>query len=91
MTSELNPHILRYIHMVESDEFAFCREQKQLVVFIRRILEQEDVYTDDAQLEKYLGLAKYFPYEQVFPWEAFCVEGVDYAMEAVMNRYQKGD
>ncbi len=73
MTSELNPHILRYIRMVENDEFAFCREQKQLVVFIRRILEQEDVYTDDAQLEKYLGLAKYFPYEQVFPWEAFCM------------------
>ncbi len=73
MNSKLNPHISRYLEMIENGEHAFCKEQKLLAVLIRRILETEEVYTDDAQLEKYLGLSKYFPYDEVFPWEAFCM------------------
>ena len=70
---KINPHILTYIEMVEHGEYAFCKEQKLLVAFVRRIFETEDVYTDDVQLERYLGLARYFPYERVFPWEEFCL------------------
>jgi phage terminase large subunit-like protein len=73
MTCKINPHILRYIEMAEHGEQAFCKEQKLLAAFVRRVLETEDVYTDDTQLDKYLGLARYFPFEQVFPWEAFCL------------------
>ncbi len=73
MRCKIDPHILRYIEMVERGEHAFCKEQKLLAAFVRRVFETEEVYTDSEQLEKYLTLAKYFPYEQVFPWEAFCL------------------
>jgi len=73
MSCKVNPHILRYIEMVEGDEYLFCVEQKLLVAFVRHAFETEDIYTDDAQLEHYLGLAKYFPYDVVFPWEEFCL------------------
>lgn len=50
-----------------------CKEQKQLAKYIRRCFETEDIYVDSEQLDKYLGLAKYFPYERLFEWEAFCI------------------
>ena len=68
---KINPHILRYIDIVENNEFETCEDQKQLVALVRKVFETEDVYTDDEQIEKYLGLSKYFPYDLVFPWEEF--------------------
>ena len=64
-------HILRYLEMVENGEA--CKDQHQLAAYIRRCFKNEDIYTDSEQLEKYLGLAKYFPYERLFEWEAFCI------------------
>lgn len=73
MISDLNPHILRYIEMVEHNEITACKEQITLAQYVRKCFESEDIYTDNAQLDKYLGLAKYFPYERLFEWEAFCI------------------
>jgi len=73
MTSNINQHILRYMEMVDSGEIEACIDQKQLVSLVRHCFATEDIYTDDAQLEKYLGLTKYFPYERLFEWEAFCI------------------
>lgn len=73
MTCNINKHILRYIEMVERDEIISCQDQHLLVAYIRRCFENEDIYTDDEQLEKYLGLAKYFPFERLFEWESFCI------------------
>ncbi len=73
MSSELNPHILRYMDMVESGEIVSCEDQKLLVQYVFRCFETEDLYTDDEQLEKYLGLARYFPFDRVFEWQAFCI------------------
>lgn len=73
MISDLNPHVLRYIEMVETGEIAACKEQKLLVKYIRRCFETEEIYTDGKQLLKYLSLSKYFPYEKVFEWQAFCI------------------
>lgn len=71
MTSRINPHVLRYLELVEREEFRVCKDQKQLAALVRHAFETEDIYTNDQQLEKYLGLGKYFPYESVFPWEEF--------------------
>ena len=57
--------------MVEGGEIRACEDQKLLCAHVRRCFEAEDLHTDSEQLEKYLGLAKYFPFETVFPWEAF--------------------
>ena len=70
---KINPHILRYIEMVEGGEIRACEEQHLLVEHIRRCFETEDIRTDDEQLEHYLSLARYFPFEVVFPWQSFFV------------------
>lgn len=71
MTTEpLNPHIQEYIELVESGKYRVCEEQLLLVSYIRETFEQESIYVDEEQLEKYLAYQKYFPFE-LFPWEKF--------------------
>lgn len=67
----LNPHIQRYLDMILNGEVRACREQIALCKLVKAAFETEDIYTDDEQLENYLGLAKYFPYERLFEWEEF--------------------
>jgi phage terminase large subunit-like protein len=57
--------------MVENGEA--CNDQKLLAALIRKCFETEDIYTDEEQLNKYLGLSKYFPFDKVFEWEEFCI------------------
>ena len=73
MNYDINEHILNYIERVNSGEAETCNEQKLLVAYICKCFETEDIYTDNEQLEKYLGLARYFPYDQLFEWEKFCI------------------
>ena len=73
MTCKLNPHIERYIEMVESGELVACNGQRLLCSYIRKCFETENIYTDDEQFERYLGLSKYFPFDDVFEWERFCL------------------
>lgn len=68
---KINPYILRYMEMVENEKIRACEEQHLLVAHIQRCFETEDIHTDDDQLEHYLNLARYFPFEVVFPWQAF--------------------
>lgn len=71
--SKINPHVLAYMDLVESGKIKACEDQILLCEYIRKCFDTEDIYTDDIQLDKYLGLAKYFPFEQLFPWEEFCI------------------
>lgn len=73
MNYELNPKILKYIESVEQGKIEACADQHLLVAYVRKCFKTEDIYTDDKQLDKYLGLAKYFPFECLFPWEEFCI------------------
>lgn len=73
MSSNINPYILRYIEMVESGEIETCADQKFLVAYVRKCFSTEAIYTDEEQLEKYLGLSKYFPFDRLFEWEEFCM------------------
>lgn len=60
-----------YIKQVKSSQYRVCKEQIQLVNFIEKVFENEQVYVDSEQGEKYFALQKYFPYE-LFAWEKFC-------------------
>ena len=71
MTSNINPHILRYIEMIERHEVIACEDQILLAAHVRKCFAEEDIYTDGELLEKYLSLLKYFPYERLYEWEAF--------------------
>lgn len=71
MSCNLPPEVLRYIELVEADAPRACPEQHALAALIRRVFETEDIYVDTEQLRKYLGLAKYFSFERLLPWEEF--------------------
>lgn len=60
-----------YINLVKSGKYRVCREQIQLIKFVENVFENEKIYVDEEQLEKYLALQKYFPYT-LFEWEKFC-------------------
>lgn len=60
-----------YIDLVTSGKYRVCREQIQLIKFVENVFENEEIYVDEEQLEKYLALQKYFSYE-LFEWEKFC-------------------
>lgn len=89
MSCEINPHILTYMRQVEEEEIRSCEEQKLLMQLIRRSFETEDVYTDAEQLEHYLSLVRYFPYDRLFPWEEFLIalELCTYWRESGMPRW----
>lgn len=71
MPCNIDPRILQYIERVEAGKPKACPEQIALATHIRRCFETEDIYTDTEQLENYLGLVRYFPFESLYPWEEF--------------------
>lgn len=73
MSCKINPHIQEWIDIVEQRTYAVCEEQELLVSHVKRCFETEDIYTDNTQLEKYISLAGYFPFEQLFPWQKFVI------------------
>ena len=73
MTCNINPHILHWLEMVETGEVEACNDQHLLAAYVRRCFETEDIYTDSELLDNYLKLTKYFNYERLFEWEAFCI------------------
>lgn len=66
----MNPRIQAYIDIVESGEIPMCREQLLLIERVKAAFENEKIHVDDEQLERYMGLQKYFEYK-LLPWEEF--------------------
>lgn len=64
------PELAEYVAIVEGDEIPTCKEQHLLVEYLRRTFEDEEIFYDPEQLEKYLSYQKYFPFD-LFPWEKF--------------------
>lgn len=73
MSCDIPPQVLRYLEIVESGKPKACPEQHALVAYVRRIFAEEDIYVDVDQLEGYLRLSKYFPFQQLFPWQEFLI------------------
>lgn len=71
MNYEIDKRILQYLESVEAGAPRACREQIALAEHVRKCFASDDIYTDTVQLDKYLSLVKYFPYERLFPWEEF--------------------
>lgn len=71
MSCEIPQEILTYIELVESDSPRCCPEQHALVALVRRVFENEDIRVDTELLHKYAGLAKYFSFGKLLPWEIF--------------------
>ncbi|MDR0936632.1 MAG: terminase large subunit [Oscillospiraceae bacterium] len=64
--------IIAYISEVEGSPDSFCREQKELIAYISKVLDTGDVHIDEGLLFNYLALEKYFPYK-LFNWQKFLI------------------
>ena len=73
MSCEIPAEILEYIQLVESGVHRTCREQQALAAHVRSVFKKEDIHVDLEQLRRYMGLAKYFPFKDLFPWEKFII------------------
>ncbi|MGG3808561.1 terminase TerL endonuclease subunit [Geobacillus thermodenitrificans] len=70
-TYKYHPYIDEYMRMVEQGEIEACKEQKQLMEFLRWKLDQPNVVIDHEAIEKSVEIpAKYFPFN-LFPWQKF--------------------
>ncbi|NUK31037.1 terminase large subunit [Parageobacillus sp. VR-IP] len=70
-TYKYHPYIDEYMRMVEQGEIEACKEQKQLMEFLRWKLDQPNVVIDHEAIEKSVEIpAKYFPFK-LFPWQKF--------------------
>lgn len=67
--SKLIPEIQNYIDLVRSG--VSCKEQLLLCDYIERCFDNDRIYVDNDQLQKYLSLQRYFPF-QLLEWEVFC-------------------
>ncbi|MGH4125106.1 MAG: terminase TerL endonuclease subunit [Clostridium sp.] len=66
----LIPELQNYIDLVRSGKFEVCKEQFQLVNYIEKCFENENLFIDETQLHKYLNQQKYFPFNLI-EWEVF--------------------
>ena len=66
----MNKYIQDYIDLVEQEKIRTCKEQKQLVAMVKKVLQEEDLKIDEVRLEKYMTYQKYFPFS-LFPWQTF--------------------
>lgn len=73
MSCNIHPAIQEWIDIVENETYAVCNDQKLLIKHVKWCFENEDIFTDDTQLDKYIGLARYFPFDQLFAWQKFVV------------------
>lgn len=64
-------YIQDYIDLVRSCTVPVCREQLLLIDHVEKCFQTESIYVDENQLDRYMDLQKYFPY-QLLEWETFC-------------------
>lgn len=66
----MNKHVQAYIDLVRSGAIEVCEEQLLLADYVENVFRTEDIYVDEEQLERYLGLIRHFPYG-LLAWEKF--------------------
>lgn len=73
MSCKIPAEVQNYINLVKTGMYRCCKEQHSLVAYIQKVFESEELYVDEEQLRHYLGLAKYFPFKKLFPWQKFLI------------------
>ncbi|GCD13186.1 terminase [Clostridium tagluense] len=68
---KLIPEIQNYIDIVRSKTIEVCKEQLSLMTYVEKCFREENLFVDETQLHKYLGMQKYFPFK-LYEWEVFC-------------------
>ncbi len=73
VTCKLNPHVQTFIDLVESGKLSASKQVKALIRHVQDCFANEDIYIDEARADRYIGMAKYFPFEKIFPWQEFVI------------------
>lgn len=69
MSTRIPPEVLDYIKRVESGTPRACKDQIAFCKYIRKVFKEEKLIIDKQQLQDYMGLLKYYPYKELYPWE----------------------
>lgn len=64
------PEISEYMRMVETGKVPACKEQHQLMAYLRNVFANERLIIDYERIEGYRSYEKYFPFD-LFAWEWF--------------------
>jgi phage terminase large subunit-like protein len=59
-----------YIALVRSGKVQNCKDQFALCDYVEKCFQEEEIYVDEQQLERYLKHEKYFSF-RLLPWEKF--------------------
>lgn len=73
MTMSYSQCIQEYIDIVESGKYKSSKEVKALIEHIKYCFDTEDIYVNERQAEKYIGMGRYFPWDDVLPWQRFVI------------------
>ena len=66
-------HLTRFTDKIDSGEIRVCKEVSALVDHIKYCFDTEDIYVNETQADKYIALARYFPWGEVFEWQEFVI------------------
>lgn len=70
-TYKTHPYIEEYFQLILSGELPVCKEQFQLIDYLKQVLSRDDVYIDVEKVENSVTIPeKYFPYS-LYPWQRF--------------------
>lgn len=72
MKTQIPQEMQTYIDFVKSEVRPVCKEQKQFVQLIEKAFANEKLIVDYPRIEKCMSYLKYFPFEELLPWEACC-------------------
>lgn len=68
--TKLPNEIKEYIDKVKSNPRLINKERLQLIDYVEKIFQKEELHYSEEQIEKYFSYQKYFPYD-LFEWEKF--------------------
>lgn len=68
--TKLPNEIKEYIDKVKSNPRLINKERLQLIEYVEKIFQKEELHYSEEQIEKYFSYQKYFPYN-LFEWEKF--------------------
>ena len=73
MSCKIPREVEEYLQIVEGGEHRACKEQTALAEYVRRCFAAEPLLVDEKKMQRYFGIAKYFSFKELFPWEKFLI------------------
>lgn len=73
MNCKIPREVEEYLQIVEGGEHRACKEQTALAEYVRRCFAAEPLMVDEKKMQRYFGMAKYFSFKELFPWEKFLI------------------